>query len=330
MSKKYVIFPIIGGIALLSLIFFRPHVSHNNDTIKISGNIEITEVEVSFKIPGRVDKRLVSEGEFVGIGQNVAHLDHRELSQEVAVHEAEVQAAQAQLQEMEVGYLPEEIAQAEAKVRQAEADFNRYLADYERQKKLFENEVISSREFDMSKSAYEVAKAKQTGAKEQLALLQRGIRKEKIDQARAQLEKAKQGLGLAQTKLSNANLTSPITGYVLSENIQQGEFVAPGTPIVTIGNLNDVWMRGYINERDLGKVRLGQHVDVTSDSYPEKIYDGTITFISPEAEFTPKNVQTEQERVKLVYRIKVSINNPNQELKPGMPVDGVIDLNDEK
>jgi len=131
-------------------------------------------------------------------------------------------------------------------------------------------------------------------------------------------------LALARTRLSYATVFSPLSGTVLSKNAEPGEFVAAGTPVVTVADLREVWLRGYIPETDLGKLRLGQEVAVTTDSYPGKKYEGRVTFIAQEAEFTPKSVQTQKERVKLVYRIKVTIANPAAELKPGMPADGAI------
>jgi HlyD family secretion protein len=112
---------------------------------------------------------------------------------------------------------------------------------------------------------------------------------------------------------------------VLSKNIEPGEYVAPGTPVVTVGDLVNVWLRAYIDEADLGRVKVGQKARVTTDTYPGRVYPGTISFISAEAEFTPKNVQTAKQRVKLVYRIKIDIQNPKMELKAGMPADAQID-----
>jgi HlyD family secretion protein len=131
---------------------------------------------------------------------------------------------------------------------------------------------------------------------------------------------------VAESHLSYATLSSPVAGVVLSKNIEPGEFVAAGTPIVTVGNLQDMWLRAYIPGPDLGLVKLGQPVAVRTDSYPGKTYQGHVSFISSEAEFTPKTVQTNRERVKLVYRIKITIDNPNQELKPGMPADAEISI----
>ena len=136
-------------------------------------------------------------------------------------------------------------------------------------------------------------------------------------------------MALAETRLGYAALTSPVAGIVLSKAVESGEYVFPGTPVVTIGNLAQVWIRAYINETDLGRVKVGQAARVTADTYPGKVYPGVVAFVSSEAEFTPKNVQTVKERVKLVYRIKIDVANPAMELKPGMPADAVIQTTDD-
>jgi HlyD family secretion protein len=159
---------------------------------------------------------------------------------------------------------------------------------------------------------------------EQLTLLRKGPRKEKIEQARSRLQEARERLKLGETRLGYATLTSPISGVVLSENVEPGEYVMSGTPVVTIGDLEHPWVRVYINETDLGRVKVGQAARVTTDTYPSKIFEGRVSFIASEAEFTPKQVQTEKERVKLVFRVKITVSNPNMELKPGMPADADI------
>jgi HlyD family secretion protein len=171
-----------------------------------------------------------------------------------------------------------------------------------------------------------VAEERRNEARENLLLVEEGPRREQVEQARARVRQAKEALELARTRLSYATIASPLSGIVLSKNVEPGDYVSAGTPVVTIGDLSDVWMRAYIEETDLGRVKTGQPVDVTTDSYPGKTYAGRISFIAPQAEFTPKSVQTRKERVKLVYRIKVAIANPSMELKPGMPADGVIRL----
>lgn len=384
MGRRAVVVLALAGILLGAALGYTYLGSRGNQKkpsyIKVSGNFEVTEAEVSFKIPGRVEQRFVDEGEAVQAGQPVARLEDRDILQEVALRRAEVAAAQAQLLELERGSRPEEIAQAEAalqrakahlaellagsrlqEIRAAEAAFSRaraelerWKADHERQRQLFERSVISAREYETILAAYRMAeaqareaeeklklvregpraeqiaqaKAAVREAEERLALVREGPRKETIEAARARLEQARAGLAAAETRLGYTKVASPLTGVVLSKNVEPGEYVAPGTPVVTVGDLEHIWLRAYIDEPELGRVRLGQKVRVRTDTYPGKIYEGKISFISSQAEFTPKNVQTEKERVKLVYRVKIDVPNPRMELKPGMPADAEILLDE--
>ena len=256
----------------------------------------------------------------------------------------------AYLDELEAGSRPQEIAVAEATVARTKAELVDAETNYTRLSRLYEQQVAADQEFDTARAVYGVARARVREAEEQLKLVQEGPRKEQIaqaqaavaqsgerfklvelgprqeliDQARARVEQARAALTLAETRLGYARLSSPLSGIVLSENVEPGEYVAPGTPVVTVGDLEHVWLRAYINETDLGRVKVGQQVHVTTDTYPDKIYAGHVSFIASEAEFTPKNVQTTKERVKLVYRIKIDIPNPDMELKPGMPADAEI------
>ena len=170
----------------------------------------------------------------------------------------------------------------------------------------------------------EQARAALQQAEARLALVRAGPRRERIAQARARLDQTRQVLAAAETRLTFTVVSAPLTGVVLSENIEPGEFVSAGTPVVTVGELANVWLRAFINETDLGRVKLGQTARVTADTYPGKSYQGRVSFLSSQAEFTPRNVQTQQERVKLVYRVKIDLPNPDQELKPGMPADAEI------
>ncbi|HXH10630.1 MAG TPA: efflux RND transporter periplasmic adaptor subunit [Alphaproteobacteria bacterium] len=367
---------VIAAAGIGSYLYMQSRSQVEPNLIRVSGNVEVTHAEVSFKIPGQVAARLVDEGELVRAGQLVARLDSTDLVHEVALRRAELQAAQAALAELEAGSRQEEIAQAAAVVRQVRARLDELLAgsrlqdvaaaravvqrekaeldhrraDYERAASLHKRDLIAAQEYDAARAAYEVALRRFREAEERLklvvegprreeieqaraalaeaqqryALVEQGPRQETIDQARARLEQAKAALALAETRLGYATLVSPLSGVVLSQNIEAGEYVAAGTPVVTVGDLTRVWLRAYINETDLGRVKVGQRVRVTTDSYPGKVYEGRVSFLASEAEFTPKNVQTAQERVKLVYRIKVDIPNPHMELKPGMPADADI------
>jgi len=248
------------------------------------------------------------------------------------------------------GSRPQEIESAKAALASAQAEAARLEKDYERYEELHRREIIPRQTYDAAKAAHEVARAKVkeateslrlieegprreevdqaraglAGARETLSLLVEGPRRETIDQAKARVRQAREGLELARTRLSYAEVVSPLGGVVLSKNVEPGDYVAAGTPIVTVGELDNVWLRGYLEETDLGRVKVGQPATVTTDSFPGKRYEGRVSFISGQAEFTPKTVQTRKERVKLVYRVKIDVPNPDRELLPGMPADGSI------
>lgn len=298
----------------------------NHNLINVSGNIEATDAQASFKLAGRVEKRLVNEGEVIERGELVATLDANEFEQEVAIRSADLELAQAVLAELEAGSRQQEIAAARATFDRAKAEMQQQKRDYERQKELYAKNVISQQEYEKAQTSFDVAMARLKEAEEQFKLIEEGPRQERIQQARAKVEQAKQALKLAEIKLGYTKLKSPLSGVVLSEHIEAGEYVVPGTAIITIADLKDIWLRAYINETDLGRVKLGQEVEVTTDSYSDKKYKAVISFIASQAEFTPKTVQTKEQRVKLVYRIKIDIDNSDMELKPGMPADAVIIL----
>ena len=312
--------------ALLAFLLWRDRIAGDRRLIRVSGNIEITAAQLSFKIQGRVNRRLVTEGESVTNGQLVALLEKTEWEQEAAMRRADARAAQAVLDELLAGSRPEEIQQAAAGLEIAVAESKRMSLEFARQKELLQQKFISQSDFDATEAASSIATAKVRDGEARLELLKKGPREETIAAARARLEQARQAVALAETRLGYATLTAPMSGIVLSKEIENGEYVVPGTPVVTVGDIINVWLRAYLDESDLGRVKLGQTVKVATDTtYPGKNYTGRLSFIASEAEFTPKNVQTARERVKLVYRIKVDIFNPNQELKPGMPADAEIE-----
>lgn len=317
---------ILTVLAVMVLIFMylKTRSGDGSNSIHVSGNIEVTDAEVSFKIAGHVDKRFIDEGEFVRKGDVVALLDYSDLVNEVTMQRAVLEMARAELAELEAGSRPQEIAEAEAKRAAARADTIHLESDFSRAEELFKKKAISEEEYTHSKGGYEVAVARLQELEERLELIREGPRKERIEQSRARVKQAKIALKTARTRLGYARLTSPLSGIVLSRSVEPGEYVAPGTPVVTIGDLENVWLRAYISETVLGKVKVGQQVEVVTDTYPDKVYKGYVSFIASQAEFTPKNVQTREERVKLVYRIKINIRNPDMELKPGMPADADI------
>lgn len=298
--------------------------SGENGPLKLTGTVETTTVAVSFKVGGRLKERLADEGQQVQAGQVVARLEADELHDEHRLRAADQQAAQAGLADLQAGSRREEIAAAAATLARLKAEAERASQDAVRAEALFTIEVIPRNELDAARAARDAAAAAVREAEQRLRLTQIGPRPDAVKQAQARLAAAAAARSLAETRLSQAVLTAPLSGTVLAKHAEPGELLAAGSPVITIGRLDEVWVRGYIPETQLGRVKLGQKATVTSDTWKGRSYQGTVSFIASEAEFTPRNVQTEAERVKLVYRIKVTIPNPKQELKPGMPVDAVI------
>jgi HlyD family secretion protein len=311
-------------IAGLLYYFFTQDRKEGNEFIKVSGNIETTEVNVGFKVSGRIVSLLVQEGDWVENGKVLAKLDDEDLRNRFELAKATLKSAQAKLSKLLAGSRPEEVREAEAVLFQAKSDLENKQAHYERMKLLFERGVIPKENLDNAEAGYKIAKASFQKVTENYLLVKEGPRKEDIEDARAQVEQARASLKLAETQLSYTVLHSPLSGVVLVKASEMGEVVNPGTSILTLADLGNVWLKAYIPETDLGKVKWGQEVVVTTDLRPKKEYKGKISFISSQAEFTPKSIQTEKERVTLVYRIKVDIPNPDRELKPGMPADGRI------
>ncbi len=267
-------------------------------------------------------------------------------------------ASRAQyLAQLRAGSRPQEIQEAEANVRQARATMDNAEADYKRMDTLHRQQLIAEQQRDTAWTAYRVAQEQFRASNERLALTREGPRQEEIQradadvrQARGALLEAQTGqleivhkeqelatleanirrdraaLAVAEAQLGYTALASPLTGVVLRKHVEPGEIIAAGTPIVTVADLGAIWLKIYVPERDLGRVKLGQAADVTTDSYPGKTYHGTVIFVASEAEFTPKNIQTPQERVKLVFAVKIGLPNPAQELKPGMPADARVRL----
>ena len=256
------------------------------------------------------------------------------------------------LAQLRAGSRPQEIREAEALVRRAKANLDNAEADYKRMESLYDKQLIAQQQRDTAWTAYQVTAHEYEAARERLDMVKEGPRPEEIrraqadvSQARASLIEAQTGeldivskkqqlatleanvrrdqaaLAVAQAQLGYTVLESPQAGIVLRKHVEPGEMIAAGTPVVTIADLTNIWVKIYIPEPQLGRIKLGQAAEVTTDSYRGKVYRGKVIFINSEAEFTPKNIQTPEERVKLVFAVKIGLENPNQELKPGMPAD---------
>jgi len=297
--------------------------------IFVSGNIEATEVDLAFRIGGLIKFFPVEEGDSVNTRGAIAELDTDTLMALKGAAEAEIGFARAVLDELERGTRREEIEMARALLKAAESRLKNAKAEHERHTPLLEQGAISASVFDAKDTALGVAAADVRNARERLRELEIGPREEKIRAASARLERAAWQLKKIELDLEHSVVQSPIDGVVLVKSNESGEVILPGATVATVAEIDKVWLKGYVGENDLGRVKLGQVCEITTDSYPDKIYRGRVTFISSRAEFTPKNVQTRQERIKQVYRVKVTIPNPHRELKIGMPAEGYI-LGDEQ
>jgi HlyD family secretion protein len=282
-------------------------------------------------------------------------MQRQTLDADLDVRQSQVQSADSRLKDLKNGARPQELDQAKAAVESAEAESERATKDWTRAQTLYKDDDISTSQYDQFRTRFQSSGATLKQAKQALDLLSAGARTEVVHEADAQLSGAKASLKLgeanrlslnklqqeitareadidrskAQIALLDAQIAdtvaaSPIDGVVLVKSADVGEVLAPGTSVVEVGDIDHPWLRAYVGEKDLGRVKLGGKVKVTTDSYPGKVYDGRISFISSEAEFTPKEIQTTEERVKLVFRIKIDIDNRNHELKSNMPADAEI------
>ena len=359
------------------------------NAIKVSGNIELTEVNIAFKVPGKLVELPIVEGMSVRKGMLLGRLDQvqlqRQREREVAglevvqtqlvqlqtaiefqksslaaeldLRQAEVRQARARLDELLAGSRKQEIEQATAAVAEARAQNALAGKDWERAQVLYKNDDITASQHDQYRTRLDATTAALKQAEDRLGLVVEGPRKEQIESARAQVERSLAALKLAEAtrldikrheqeldtrraeiararaqiaiidaQLDDAIVRSPIDGVVLVKSAEVGEIIAPGTIIATVGDLDRPWLRAYINETEIGRVKLEQKARVTCDSCGGKTYWGRLSFISSEAEFTPKQIQTTEERVKLVYRIKIDLQNPERVFKSNMPADAEIRL----
>jgi len=292
--------------------------------LKLSGNIEAHESLVSFKVPGRIVALPVDEGMSMKAGDLLAQLDNDDYRQQVDVDDATKRVRDQQLVLGLAGSRVQEIEAARQSIVDAKADLDQKEKDFARYDALYKLDEITGQIRDQTATAVTRAQAALDRAEQIYNELVEGTRKEELDVDRANVRQAHQNLEMSRIRLAYTVLRAPFNGVVLVRQAELGEVISPGTPIVTLADLDHIWLRVYLPETDLGKVCWGQDVDVRADTYPGKLYHGRVSVISSEAEFTPKSVQTEQERVTLVYRIKVDVENPNYELKPGMPADAYI------
>ena len=327
--KRLIPIAILLALAIAAGVYFYPRWTKKPapaNQLTLSGNIEAHESLVSFKVQGRIIAMPVEEGQQVERGALLARLEDADFKQKVKIDEAGVGVRESNLALTLAGTREQEVKASHQAVLDAQADLAQKKADNERAQRLFSKDEISAQDRDLAATALKRSEANVAALQQRYSEVEEGSRKEDIAIARANLAQANANLGLSRINESYTTLRAPADGVITVRQAELGEVVSSGSPVVTLADLDHIWLRAYIAETDLGKIRWNQEAVVSTDTYPGKQYHGRISFISPEAEFTPKSVQTYTERVTLVYRIKIDIDNPNHELKPGMPADAHIDL----
>ena len=390
MKKLILAILLLAALATAGVFTYRSLHPETTDRIVLSGNIELTQVDIAFKTSGRLIERTVDEGANVQKGMVIARLDREQLLRQRETAQAALQTAEAQLAEsqsalqwqratmqadlqlrnadlataqsrlleLKNGARPQEIQEAKEAVASAQSQYDQAKKDWDRAQTLYKNDDISTSQYDQAHTRFDGASSQLNQAKQRADLVFAGARSEDVESAASQVDRARASLkmgeansietqrreqdlvarhgdidrahaqiALIDTQLADTIASSPIDGVVLVKAADVGEVLAPGTSVVTVGDIDHPWLRAYIREQDLGRVKLGAATKVTTDSFPGKVYNGKVTYISSEAEFTPKQIQTAEERVKLVYKVKIEIDNPRHELKSNMPADAEISVN---
>lgn len=320
-----IVIALVIVIAVSLILIFGGRNSHGKLTV--SGTVEATEAQLGFQAAGRIDQITAREGDEIKAGTELARLDRTEVQARRDQAEAQAAGARALLSELESGFRSEEVAQARAARDAARDKLEDAQRDLERTKKLHDGGAVSQEIYDKAVTLVDVVKSQYTQAQEQARLVESGSRKERIEAQRAAVAQAEASVRSFDAMLANMTIHSSFDGIITVRHREPGEIVPAGSPVLTVLNRDDRWVRIYVPETRIGALRVGQQVTISSDTYPDKSYRGEIITIASEAEFTPKTVQTTEERVKLVYAIKVRITEDSSyDLKPGMPADVHLDL----
>lgn len=321
-------------IGVSAMVYYAQKAADNGE-MYYSGTLETTDSNLAFQVAGHVRAVHAEEGRAVKAGQVLAELDQAELGARLDQARAGLdRAVKAREQLEEVlrvyeGTLPPEVKRAEANVAIAMNNMKDSGRNSHRYDELFSRGVVSERERDAVRLAYDNARSRLIEASAALRQAKGNLNKvdavkRDIESAQAQIDLSRSAVDQARIQLGYARLTAPFDGVIISRNVEPGEVVTPGREVFTLSDLSLVYLKVFVDETDIGRVRPGQKVKVKIDSFPGKFFSGNVAYISPEAEFTPKIIQTKKERVKLVYMVKVSLQNPRGELKTGMPADAYL------
>jgi len=291
---------------------------HRQDLV-LYGNVDLRQVELAFNDNERIAAVLVQEGDRVKRGQILARLDTSRLEPQVAQAEASAAAQRQAVERLRNGSRPQEIAEARANVASAEADAVNARGQYQRRKTLAANSIVSRQDLENAKAALDVAEAKLAASQKILDLAIAGPRKEDIGQAEAELRADEAQAAFLRQELADAQLLAPVDAVVRTRLMEPGEMASPQKPVFSLAVTDPKWVRAYVAEPDIGKLRTGMAASVALDSFPHRRFNGWVGFISPVAEFTPKTVETTELRTSLVYEVRIFVKDPSDELHLGSP-----------
>lgn len=323
-----VVFPVlvIFGVVALSYLLYEKN-EKKARSLTCYGNIDIRQARLAFHASGRIKELLAQEGDEVKSGELIGRLDP--VRYEAALLQARAQvAAQGEiLARLVAGSRPEEIAEAKARVKAAEATLIDAELTCNRIRRLALTKSTPQQNLDNAEAALKLAGARLDEARQVLILAEKGPRDEDIRAARAQLEAYEAALKLREQELADTSLYASDSGIIQDRILEPGDMASPQTPVYTLALTDPVWVRAYVPEPDLGKIAPGMKAEVKSDSFPEISYQGWVGYISPTAEFTPKQIETPELRTRLVYQVRVFVSNPHNQLRLGMPVTVYFPLN---
>jgi len=314
-----------GAAAVLAYWLTRPPAEPKE--IVLYGNVDLRQVDLAFNGSERIAALLVQEGDVVHKGQVLARLDTSRLEPAMAAAKAQMLAQKAVVARLHNGSRPEEVAQARANLASAKADAENTRRIYEREASLFAKGTASQQDLDNAKAVMDVAAAKVEVNQKALDLQIAGPRAEDVTQAEAQLRANDAQLALARQELADADLVAPVDGVIRSRLLEPGDMASPQRPVFSIAIVDPKWVRAYVSETDLGRIRPGMTASIAVDGFPNRRIPGWIGFISPVAEFTPKTVQTEELRTSLVYEVRAFVKDDADVLRLGMPATVYLPLN---
>lgn len=321
-KKIWAIATILIAVAAVSIFYFEERTK--DERVRASGTVEVTELNLSPLAGGRILELNINESDHVNKGQLIARMSLDGADHDVEMAEASLAASKEQLLELQNGFRKEDISRAEAEYALRKTQYEQAVKDHERFKELAADGVVPVREAELYEESAKLKRNSMKMAAETLSMLRTGMRPEQIEAAKANVKRAEAALLKTKILVSYKDFYSPASGVILTKNYEVGDVVSPGAPIATLGIMTDCWVKLYIPSTQLGLIKLGGEAEISVDSYPDKKFKASVTEINQQAEYNPRLSLTQSERSNMVFWIKLSVDDPEGILKPGMPADAVI------